>query len=498
LGETKSEYKQIFKATSLFGGVQVFKIMISLINSKIIAVFLGTEGLGVLGLYNSTVSMVKNISSFGISFGAIRDISNASESDDHHLFSKLVNIYKKWVWVTGVLGMLVMLSLSKYLSFWTFESYDYTFTFILLSVSLLFLSLTDGQSTILRCSRRLKELAVIGILGPVLGLLLSVPFYFFLGIKGIVPSLVSFSIISFIVAWFFARKVPVKKLSLTMKDSFFGGFSFAKIGLALTAGSLIASIIAYFLNLIIVNIGGEEELGLYKAGLSITNQYIGLVFTAMGVDFFPRLSGLSSDNKKVRSAVNYQSEITVLIVTPILVLLIISTPLAIRLFFTAEFLPAIIFIKWAALGAFFKAISWPIGYISLSKGDSKVYFYLESIYSNIAQFSLNLYFYYMWGLEGLGVSYLICFILYTIIVYKITNTRYSFSWSFEFKKIALIMFVLLLITFNVSYFMDTLSSYIWGALAFLVSAAYALFVLNKKLDIKSFIKRLLKKKKNKE
>ena len=45
-----SSYRNIFKATSLFGGVQVYQILIGIIKQKFVAVLLGTSGVGIQGL----------------------------------------------------------------------------------------------------------------------------------------------------------------------------------------------------------------------------------------------------------------------------------------------------------------------------------------------------------------------------------------------------------------------------------------------------------------
>lgn len=39
-------YRRIVKATGLFGGVQVINILCSLVKTKLIAVWLGAEGVG--------------------------------------------------------------------------------------------------------------------------------------------------------------------------------------------------------------------------------------------------------------------------------------------------------------------------------------------------------------------------------------------------------------------------------------------------------------------
>ena len=52
--EQKSSYRQIVKATSLFGGVQFFQIIISVIRSKFVAILLGPAGMGIVGLLTAT------------------------------------------------------------------------------------------------------------------------------------------------------------------------------------------------------------------------------------------------------------------------------------------------------------------------------------------------------------------------------------------------------------------------------------------------------------
>ena len=48
-------YRTAFKATSLFGGVQVVTILIGILKSKLVAVWLGVTGFGIMGLFNSSM-----------------------------------------------------------------------------------------------------------------------------------------------------------------------------------------------------------------------------------------------------------------------------------------------------------------------------------------------------------------------------------------------------------------------------------------------------------
>ena len=114
--ETQSSYRSIFKATSLFGGVQVYTILIQVIKSKIIAVLLGPMGVGIQGLYQSALDLIKQATSFGISQSAVRDVAEANGSGDTKRISRTVTILRKIVWLTGLLGLLGVVAFSPLLS----------------------------------------------------------------------------------------------------------------------------------------------------------------------------------------------------------------------------------------------------------------------------------------------------------------------------------------------------------------------------------------------
>ena len=77
-----STYRSIFKATSLFGGVQVYQILIGIMRSKFIAMILGPAGMGIAGLYSSATAMIKSLSSMGLQSSAVRDVSEANGTGD--------------------------------------------------------------------------------------------------------------------------------------------------------------------------------------------------------------------------------------------------------------------------------------------------------------------------------------------------------------------------------------------------------------------------------
>jgi O-antigen/teichoic acid export membrane protein len=82
-------------------------------------------------------------------------------------------------------------------------------------------------------------------------------------------------------------------------------------------------------------------------------------------------------------------------------------------------------IHWAALGIFFKAVSWSIAFIFIAKGDSKLYFWNE-LFANFYLLLLSLIGYKIWGLNGLGISFLLTYLIYLIQVFFYRKKEVSF------------------------------------------------------------------------
>ena len=144
----KQEYKNSLKATSLFGGVQVYNIIITILKSKVVALLLGPGGMGIYGLLTSTTGLITSATNFGLATSAVKDIAGANASGDMKRVSRTITVFRRWVWVTGLLGMLVCLGLSSFWSQLTFGNKDYTVAFSVLSLSLLFTQLSSGQMCI--------------------------------------------------------------------------------------------------------------------------------------------------------------------------------------------------------------------------------------------------------------------------------------------------------------------------------------------------------------
>ena len=88
--------------------------------------------------------------------------------------------------------------------------------------------------------------------------------------------------------------------------------------------------------------------------------------------------------------------------------------------YSTKFITVNEMIYWAALGMFFKAASWAIGFVFLAKGAGKIFFWSELV-ASIYLLSFNILGYYFMGLTGLGLSFLISYFFVLVQVYVIAR-----------------------------------------------------------------------------
>jgi O-antigen/teichoic acid export membrane protein len=212
----------------------------------------------------------------------------------------------------------------------------------------------------------------------------------------------------------------------------------------------------------------------------------------MATDYFPRLSAIHADDDKVKELVRQQGETALLIMTPLLALLIITMPLVVRILYTPAFLPIVMFANLTVLGMQFKAVSWAMGYVYLAKGNGQLFMTIEVIFGIIILL-LNLLFYYFFGLNGLGVSFILTYLLGMIVSYSVLKWKYRFSFPNKFYVRLLITYGFIIVSFLTVFIPGTVYRYIAGIIVLGLATLFSLLKLNELMDLRSYISSKLKK-----
>ncbi|MCH4551352.1 oligosaccharide flippase family protein [Aestuariibaculum lutulentum] len=493
----KTSYKQILKSTSLFGGVQVFTILISVIKTKVVTLLIGATGFGILGLLTTTLRVVVDFTKLGLDTSAVKEVSEYYSGEKKKEYKKFVYILKKLFWITGVFGALLTIIFSKWLSLWTFGDSKYTYAFIWLSISVLLAQLASGKKVILQGTHKLRRLAKANLWGSFLSLIVSVPLYYFFKLNGIVPSIVISFFISYLVFYYYEKEKDneVQDEKLGLKEIITKSKDVILLGATMSLNALLVALTLWLIQVYIRDSSGLDTVGFYNAGLLVINSYVGMVFNAMGTDYYPRLAAINKDKELISRYVNEQADIAVLIITCVITVFLTFIPQIITVLYTKEFFGIKGLLTFGILGTLFKAVSFSLGYVIIAKGDRKV-FLKTSIGFNLLMFFLCIYSFSLGGLTGVGVGLLIYYVIHLVSLKVIIHNLYGITLSKSFYRTFLICFCICLISYLTTFISRGILRYPVMLVVVVISVIFTWNELQKRIDLNSILKNIFNSDKN--
>ena len=425
--------RMAMKAMGIFGGVQVMGILCSIIRTKLVAMWIGPVGIGLFGLFNNALEMIATGTNLGIRSSSVRDISQAHDKSDPGLISRMVTVVRKWSLWLGLAGALLTLVLAPALSQMTFGDSTHIWGFVALSVAVLLQALANGEYAVLQGTSRLKRLASVTLWGTIVGLAVSVPLFYLLRERSILPSILAYAAALAAFAWLLRnREYPAA--SLSRRETFDMGKGFVKLGIFMTLGNFAGILASYAFNAWLNVNTSTEQVGFYQAGYTLINKYTGLILTALGMEYYPRLSKVADSRLRLRAFVSQEINVAIAVMAPVVALFILLRELVVWILYTPEFNVILTFVSWGMIGTIFRTLSWCLAFTILAKGDGKTYLWTE-VASAIINLVLNIVFYRWWGLTGLGVAFLVSYLLYTIIVavvyFRLYKLRISLASTYN-------------------------------------------------------------------
>lgn len=490
-----TSYSNIFKTTFLFGFVQVFKAIVGIVKNKLVAILIGPEGMGLLGIFNSTIQMIQTGAGLGINQSAVRDVAEAKGSGDNERVSRIVKVTNRVVLFTGLLGCLVTLILSHYLSIWTLGGTAYTLSYCFLAIVVALNIMNEGKQALLKGVRHLRALAYASMIGSVVGLVTAIPLYYFFGKDGIVPELLIASILALLVSQFYVGKISVNNTPIALKETINIAKPMVKMGCALMFVTFLQTIIVFAINAFIRSKGGLQDVGYFSAGSYILNGYFGVVITALMTDYYPRIAAVNNDNEKLQDELNKQSMVSIILCCPLIVLFITLMPLFVNILYSEEFLPTLDYLRFGIFWTVITICSNQVDMILIAKYNTRVFISI-SIIVRLVQLLLCIVLYNIWGLLGLGVSYGILGILHMVIMTIVVNKLYNIRFSNDFVKTAVVVLSFTILGTAAGSTISGIIRYIIAILIFVASTVYAYIISKKRLSLDFFqiIKNKLQKK----
>lgn len=462
---TKSEksYGQIVKSSALIGGSSVLNIGFSIVRTKALALLFGPSGYGLFGIYDSICNLTRTVAGMGINTSGVRQIAEAVGTGDRHRIACTVITLRRVAFCTGALGALFLLVCSKPLSLLTFGDSRHLAAMALLSLAVFFGDVSAGQGAVIQGMRRIADLARMNVLGAFYGTVFSIAIvylYYRHGIaeQGVVPALVCVAAMGILTSWWYARKVRVEPVRVTLPQAMTEASALLKLGVVLMASSFMMLGSGYLIRIFALREISMEAAGFYQAAWAFSVLYVNFILQAMGADFFPRLTAVAKDNQECNRLVNEQAEVGLLAACPGVLGTLAFAPLVIVLFYSAKFGPAVGILRWFCLGMALRVASWPMGFILLARGERKIFFWTELL-GNLVLIGLTWLGIKLFRLDGIGVAFFGSYVIYFAGIYVVVRRLCGFRWSKANHKLGLLFTPLIAVVFASWYFLPRLGGH---------------------------------------
>jgi enterobacterial common antigen flippase len=374
------------------------------------------------------------------------------------------------------LGAGLLIIFCQQVSALTFGSDEHAGAVALLSLVVLLRIVAGAQGALVQGMRRIADLAKMGVLGALLGTMISIPIVYFLREEGVAPSLICIAAMSTVTAWWYSRKVRIPLPTMRFSEVRHEAASLLKLGFAFMASGFLMMGAAYAVRILVVRNVGLEAAGFYSAAWTLGGLYVGFVFQAMGADFYPRLVSVANDNPRCNRLVNEQAQVSLLLAGPGVLATLTFASLVIALFYSAKFVEAVEILRWICLGMALRVITWPMGFIIVAKNRQIIFFGAELAWT-VVNVGLAWLCVGYFGLNGAGIAFFGSYVFHGLLIYPIVRTLSGFRWSAANRKIGVLFLCSIALVFCSLYLLPPLWATVLGTVATALSGLYSLRAL---------------------
>lgn len=424
MSSNNSLTKRVITAIGLLGSAQAVNIACSVLRNKLMAIWVGPAGVGLNSILVNASTLISTGTQLNIRDSAVRDLS--TPMSDYALALKTASV-RRWCLLLGIIGVVTAVVLSPLLSATAYSgSMANWYYFALLAPAVFFTAYSAGEMAILQSCGRLKDLARANLTGGLAATIISIPLIYLFRLEAIVYVIDIYAAALAIVVFFMRQRGPQlpSGVRLDLKTLWAQGKSFLALGLTISVSVLLTSLTNYIFSAYINSTGGEDALGTYQSGYTLVNSYVGIIFAAIAVEYYPRLTRFISRPKTARVLMSHEFILVVRLITPVAVIFIALSDFIVRLLYSSQFEGVVPFITFAIGGTVLRGVSLCYAYRILAEGDSKAYIFTESVSVTVGLI-LNVIAYSLWSYLGLGISYVVWYVSYTALTSVVCRRRYN-------------------------------------------------------------------------
>lgn len=426
------EIKTLAKNTVILASPKVLKFFTGILKAKIIAVFLGVAGAGIIDQLQYIINQIKFFALASLPDGMVKII--AQQNGEEFDVGKISSIIKTYIYIVIPITIL-MTGLGYYFSdeitLYIFGDIKFKRYFQIGFISFPITILSTTSRALLKAFKEIKSIALAETFILIINLLIFIPLVYFFKITGGVIYVTLSFITTFVVVFSLTRKNVFKKFHIGIKDLIAASFKkkYFKELLNYMGAGIIGGTYLIFTEVtsrsIVVNQLGIEQLGIYAPITRWSNLFIGFILPSIFTYLYPRLSE-SKNNDEIISLVNSVIRLTTFVAMPFIIIGISIRQWIIPLFYSVDFIDATLYLPYHFSTLILFIWGSILSQLFYATGRLKSYLIFGLIINSISLLSV----YYLVpniGMYGYMVKFLISHILTSLIFYLYWRKEIKFK-----------------------------------------------------------------------
>lgn len=403
----------LIKAANLKTANISVKILAGLIITKFVAIFIGPEGMALIGNLRNFLSAVQSFAIAGLYNGVVKFIgkfkNNAIE------LTKTISTVFYFGFFSSMLLAFLCYYNAEYVNDLIFPNNDFVYVIKYLALVLPFYALNMFVFSIMNGFSKYKILLVINIIGQVLGLLVTLLLIWQNNIDGALVAVVITPALNLLIT--IVGILYRKNLMASIKISSFN-FSTLKIlspymTMALVSAIAIPIVLIIIRNYLIAKIG-VKDAGYWEAMNRISNYYLMFINSLVTLYILPKFAELNTKKAFRKEVFNFYKTVMPVFAALLLVIFLTRTYL-VSFLLNDEFRPVENLFGYQLLGDFMRVLSVVIAYQFLAK-KMFVHFIILEVFLFVTMYFSSIYLIDVFGLKGAVMGHCLSYFMHFAII----------------------------------------------------------------------------------
>ncbi|WP_179320859.1 O-antigen translocase [Winogradskyella helgolandensis] len=410
----------LVKAANLNLANLSLRIIAGILVSKFIAIYIGPQGMALIGNLRNFMSALQSLSISGLYKGVVRLISQFKE-DAVQLTKTLSTVFYFGFFSSVLLSFLCYYN-AEFINDLIFSAnYRYTYIIKTLAVVLPFYALNMFAFSIMNGFSKHKYLLIINILGQILGLLVALLLIYQENIDGALQAIVitpALNLLITIVGIAFRRSL-VSSIKITQVSFSIINKLCPYMIMALVSTIALPIVMIIIRNYLIDEVG-IKAAGYWTAMTRVSDYYLMFFNSLMALYILPRFSEINSKQAFRKEVFGFYKTIIPSFLM-LLLLIYLSRSVLINLLFTEDFRPVEDLFGFQILGDIARVLSMVIAYQFLAK-KMFTHFLILEIFLFIMMYFSSIYLIDEFGLQGAVMGHCLSYFMYFGIIILLFNS----------------------------------------------------------------------------